>query len=135
MQPKFRAYDKLLEQMVYPEMSDNWPSTGLATNSPMTLFLTFDGSLYGYFDHRSVYMNSRFILMLSTGIKDINNREIYENDIVKILSRWNRNCISEVIWSKKRVGFVLNAFINIPMGSRKFEIIGNILENPELKEK
>lgn len=79
-------------------------------------------------------------LMQYTGLKDKNNKEIYEGDIIKLNEPFCNNLddireiIAEVIYSEssyflvsKRVGWVAS------VGSyHKKEIIGNIFENPEL---
>lgn len=65
-----------------------------------------------------------------TGLLDKNGKEIFEGDVVEI-DRWKTdaaklNPIREVVkyWS--------NAFLPVAHGDEKFEVIGNIYENPEL---
>lgn len=68
-------------------------------------------------------------LMQFTGIKDKNDKEIYEGDILSY-SRDNQKKIDYVKWYAPC--FILGEII---MGYCKdFEIIGNIYENPELFE-
>lgn len=86
------------------------------------------------------------ILMQSTGVKDKNDNEIYDSDIVKF--RWYSNQENKFIWLTGKVVWFnyswmincesnktipCNSFINISgFGSESLEKIGNIYENPEL---
>ncbi|PWX24643.1 YopX family protein [Clostridium perfringens] len=79
-------------------------------------------------------------LMQYTGLKDENEKEIYEGDIlsIKIYSRdkvivegktvveFKDGCFG-VIWGHDKAFLSLNSFFKA-----KFEVIGNIYENPEL---
>ena len=72
-------------------------------------------------------------LMQYTELKDKNNKEIYEGDIVKFL-----NGIFEVIWCNEKASFMLKnkeykEFLNfIYENHNVMEIVGNIYKNPEL---
>ena len=72
-------------------------------------------------------------IMQYTGLKDKNNKEIYEGDIVTL-----HNGKYKVIFNTKEARFVLrdDEFeMNIPFtnnNNKRMEIIGNIYENPEL---
>lgn len=74
-------------------------------------------------------------IMQYTGLKDKNNKEIYEGDIVTL-----HNSKYKVIFNSKEARFVLrdDEFeMNIPFtnnNNERMEIIGNIYENPELME-
>ncbi len=68
-----------------------------------------------------------------TGLKDENEKEIFEGDVVKgsFAPRQAINIVSEIIFYKG--SFVLKKFMDsIGVYSVDFEIIGNIYENPEL---
>lgn len=72
-------------------------------------------------------------LMEYTGLKDKNNKEIYEGDIVIHHSKMHK-----IIFNAEEARFVLrdDEFeMEIPFtnnNNRRMEIIGNIYENPEL---
>jgi uncharacterized phage protein (TIGR01671 family) len=80
---------------------------------------------YGYDDDS--------ILMQFTGLRDKNGKEIYEGDLVVILSYGTRSKAFSVEYgeqdhedSGKSIGFNLN-----PEFVDAYEVIGNIYENPE----
>ncbi|NGT51780.1 hypothetical protein G6Z12_07475 [Clostridium perfringens] len=79
-------------------------------------------------------------LMQYTGLKDKNRKEIYEGDILSIKIYSGDKVIVEgktvvefkdgcfgVIWGHDKAFLSLNSFFKA-----KFEVIGNIYENPEL---
>ncbi len=63
-----------------------------------------------------------------TGLKDKNDKEIYEGDICQYPGTIHRGEIVQVIWMENPASFS-------PMYSDGLTIIGNIYENPELLEK
>lgn len=65
-------------------------------------------------------------LMQYTGLKDKNGVEIFEGDIVKELGY-----VKEAEWSNEGYGWVFQKLYATEM-SEGLEIIGNIMENPEL---
>ena len=80
----------------------------------------------------------RFIKMQCTGLKDINDVEIYEGDIAKDIAGF----VYIVEWQNKKARFVYKCVKDgskIKMNQQKdiedgTEVIGNIYENPELVE-
>lgn len=122
-QLKFRAWDKLEKRFIYPDK--------------------------GYQGHFALDLNGRFynlqngsggddyIVQQSTGLKDKNEKEIYEGDIVQ------KMIIGPVEYflGEFSIGGVtpLKDFLIIPSDENQplnfnldLEIIGNIFENPEL---
>ena len=79
------------------------------------------------------------ILMQSTGLLDINDKEIFEGDIVRISMRIGKSTttsIGAVEFDKFEVCFrirnALGGHYVTMFHARYFEVIGNIYENPEL---
>lgn len=82
-----------------------------------------------------------YILLQYTGIKDINGKEIYEGDIVKIsISEGYREYYGQVEYTAKierRISEFSLPPLNISLSDEsiaEIEVIGNIYENPELLE-
>jgi len=114
---KFRAWDEALKKMDYSRLNA----------------ITFDGRIfYGNAD----FTDYKYIIMQYTGLKDRNDVEIFEGDIVKTAS----GDIQEVGYYHE--GFEGGSFIGFMCKSKKKldfmamsskdEVIGNIHENPEL---
>ena len=125
MKPKFRAWTEEGEVMyydVYPFKDD-------------TLLLSYDEIA---FDEVPA---SDFILMQSTGLKDKNDNEIFESDIVKYKSGCN-TYTEEVAYDKNFAGFgVRDANADIiftfwelaeDIDLISLEVVGNIWEDGEL---
>jgi uncharacterized phage protein (TIGR01671 family) len=114
---KLRIWDKEIHppQMIYVE--DNKPFK-----------ITLGGSVV----YNEIYVNS-CVLMLYTGLKDKNNREIYEGDIVenefgKKVIKWIEGTF---IADEERTLMKIPLFMS-PLDLDKCEVIGNIYENAEL---
>jgi len=78
--------------------------------------------------------DEKMIVMQCTGLKDKNNKWIYEGDIVKDINIPSYFCIVE--WIKG--GFYLKSTVSnsfLLFDTTQQEVIGNIYENPELLEK
>lgn len=113
---KFRAWDKLNKEMFNVE------------------FIDFQKKQV-YRDVISYRKFDDIELMQYTGLKDKNNKEIYEGDIIVL-----RGSKYKVIFKTEGARFVLRndefeleiTFIN--NNNERLEIIGNIYENPELME-
>lgn len=77
----------------------------------------------------------RFELMQYLGLKDRNNTEIYESDIVRAYKHNEHEFVREIIF--RHGSFIFGSwwwheFLNI---FRSLEVIGNIYQNPELIQK
>ena len=116
---KFRAWDKEEKYMI------DWDD----------LFETLNFWL-------GCYNDDYVILMQSTGLKDKNKKLIYEGDLLQ----WENDTgvYFEVFYDREQVGFKCcrthyqgnrcGGYIPSLEGDFRFEIIGNIYENPELLE-
>lgn len=96
-----------------------------------------------YFEYA---LDRGFYLMQYTGLKDKNGKEIYEGDIIRFFSpqfaRGQEWGIGRIYYSEKQAAFELDS---VELGNKcmdcaglkqdeivKFEVLGNIYENPEL---
>lgn len=81
-----------------------------------------------------LWHKDRFIYEQFTGLKDKNDKEIYEGDIVKCRQIWLISIHENPIWSNEVVRFFGGGFCltGIKTTFEDCEIIGNIHENPEL---
>lgn len=136
----FRAWDKKESEILdVMDIDFSGKKVGVC-NVPKRLFK--DGRLHTI--HSIERDWSEVELMQSTGLKDKNDTEIFEGDIV----RWTRLSMSfdletyetctddlEVVWCDYNAGFL--AQDGTPLyyeDSEQYEVIGNIYENPELLE-
>ena len=127
MNPKFRAWTeegKVMYYDVYPFKDD-------------TLLLSYDEIA---FDEVPA---SDFILMQSTGLKDMNGKEIFEGDVVKYEVGCN-TVTEEVAYDKNFAGFgvrdadtdIIFTFLQLAavVDLISLEVVGNIYNNPGLLE-
>lgn len=119
---KFRLWDKKNKEMIYSK-----------TNRSFDFFLALTGQVYFLIDGYVSDVSDRYDVMQYTGLKDKNEKEIYEGDIVKT---------NQQDWIAKVVFDVGMFYVTDNEGGfdtfcewDKFEIIGNIYENPELLNK
>ena len=140
MIPKFRAWDKENDRMIYPSNNDvyfNLTDDGISIED--LALEPYDG----------VFPLLDSVLMQSTGLNDKNGVEIFEGDVVKVNEDAGYSYITNVYWggSDNYPAFDLNVE-HIPTEwfyesnilsaiassgeSETIEIIGNIYENPEL---
>jgi uncharacterized phage protein (TIGR01671 family) len=130
---KFRVYNKCTKQYI-------------KTCYNHTFAITAEGKIIQYWDHfespRAQCADLPFLIIQQyTGLKDKNDKEIYEGDILEIYltgpAETSRPNYGEVVWSNDELRFVLKVIIPTGIVEWGFEytelkVIGNIYENPEL---
>lgn len=87
--------------------------------------------------------HEKIIINQFTGILDKNNKEIYEDDIFENPFGWGENLFVSFYQDGNQMKWTLSRNINNPMShqthnlwdGKKFNVIGNIHENPELINK
>ncbi len=132
---KFRAWDKTSNRMFYQE---DFERVELDTKNKLVSLVISEtiGSKY-VLDYED---GIEAEIMQYISLKDKNRKEIYEGDILSIKIYGGDKVIVEgktvvefkdgcfgVIWGHDKAFLSLNSFFKA-----KFEVIGNIYENPEL---
>lgn len=126
---KFRAWVSFdgMGQMYSHQMLDDSDKSGL-----IHLFDVINGVERGVF------------IMQYTGLKDKNRVEIYEGDVVRATAAKNHVMVGQVIYSPRGAEFTITgiyngqptlwsfSYLNSLHGQGRYEVIGNIYENPEL---
>jgi uncharacterized phage protein (TIGR01671 family) len=145
----FRAWDKVAGRFLHP-----WPD-GFAILGETTCFDLIGMQLKERSPEKSTLeMLNDVVIMQFTGILDKNGKEIYEGDVIRAVSPWNR--VQKVImvgqvsynfygfWELEKIkatvwkGFSegVRPHDSVPISSLSvsygLEVIGNIYENPEL---
>ncbi len=110
---KFRAWDKELSKMVYR-----------------------DGSLFDIPSRLPGNWRDFFIPLQYTGLKDKNDKEIYDGDILDVKAGESGVFRYQVVWNEKQCGWRNQYGQKLPQlfGKPNSEVIGNIYENSELFE-
>lgn len=130
MNIKFKAWDKLTYEM-YEVVSIDLYKT---RNSEVSI-ITKNGDIIQRFWHE-------VSILQSTGLFDVNGKEIFEGDIVKAVSfaRW----IGVVEYSNEKTAFILrdiekspyrDDYVYLSQFEDGFESLGNIFQNKNLIEK
>ena len=118
---KFRAYD----QKWHEWLTD--------------IYVSLDGKLY-HKNNDTAY-GDNVILMQSTGLFDVNDKEIFENDIVEWEHKDTGQLVRGIIKYDTEFGFwgmTDGRFNNLTaigyLANQKVTVLGNIYQNPELLE-
>ncbi|MFN6684593.1 YopX family protein [Enterococcus gallinarum] len=138
MVPKFRAWDKENDRMIYPS------TEGVCFELDDDGINILDVSGDYPEDHTFPAIDS--VLMQSTGLKDKNGVEIFEGDLVKVSVDNGFDYLFEELSivkpSKFHSGLVCSLksheaeyrIIHAEILGYEYEVVGNIYENPELLE-
>ena len=123
---KFRVWLKNKKEMIYPNGYEYELVYGTSYTNKFHLVKLSDYSAKEI---------ENIIIMQYTGLRDKNDKEIYEGDIV----RFENGKLGKIVWSKKDVGFAVKRkvkplFFNCDIDANNVEVVGNIFENPELLE-
>jgi uncharacterized phage protein (TIGR01671 family) len=116
-----------------------WNNTDKTFDSPANLeVFNYNGKLFHLYDEHGKYTT----IQQFTGVKDINDKEIYEGDIVSFKrcddhQRIQLTYYSEVEFQDGRFGFVMRGFNErfMDIGADFVEVVGNVFENPELLDR
>ena len=132
---KFRVWIKTEKRMVF---SDDILDIDYENKEIVTQQVYFENGLP---DDRDIYCYDfdEIVLMQSTGLKDKNDKEIFEGDILdykgrKALVRWHGSYASFIYRFVDELQKRNTEWKPLYLAYMKCEIIGNIYENPELLE-
>ena len=124
---KFRVWDKLAERMIYPH-NDNQQHFIIDLNGQFHNLQNGSGG-------------DDYVIQQYTGLTDINDKEIYEGDILKNHYDVGNNIIGQVLYESDHGGYIFQwkrkgrgqdyKNLNCDVAFESV-IVGNIFENPEL---
>ena len=138
---KFRAWDKKRNIMIGEDYPDNWGSEKQEYWADV-----FEISLTGITE---ITQNARFEIMQYTGLRDKNEKEIYEGDVVEIKGEeyysnesfctedgeWmfsGEIAMNSLMWMAINRDSTAIPLCDLLHGDMEIDIIGNVFENPEL---
>ena len=119
MTPKFRAYDGGSLSRMYQ------PDEVMAGNGD--IWIIDEDSVAGEW-----IVNNDIHLMQSTGLKDKNEVEIFEGDVVKCNGLLGTIESFKAMWICSFMKY--NNYQKVGFFAQEIEVVGNIYENPELLE-
>ncbi|MDN7039255.1 YopX family protein [Lactiplantibacillus plantarum] len=127
---KFRAWDKVQKVMMVPR--------DIQTDSDGNIFYVEAMGPDGEYDEGGLDV---FKLEQFTGLTDVNGKDIYEGDIVRILSinvisdiKYMRDGVTPEFEIDRKKVFDEDNVLGTATCESDVEIIGNVHENPELLE-
>lgn len=140
---KFRIFDKEQKKIVTTPRHFNF---GIVNGT--VVLLESCPTVAGFYNKRIAKEYDDVILMQCTGLKDKNNKLIYEGDIVSVKVEtqdffgedeyYSKNYKGEIIFEKGEIAIDVIDTTKHPISlyyhAKDCEIIGNIYENPELLE-
>jgi uncharacterized phage protein (TIGR01671 family) len=146
---KLRAWDKA-DKQIFEVTSLQWSASHPDKFSRMDL-LSMDGRYINRIISKPDIIEERIELVQFTGLLDHNGKEIFEGDIVQVLTVFDERQVAQVMWAKPKgserwtVGETwIVRFENGIQGTLwpycdehngyKVEIIGNVWEMPQLIE-
>lgn len=124
MTPKFRAWDRARNEMNYKIMVGNCDLSDRNWTCPIIWIEERKKWLHFDDDYECI--------MQSTGLKDKNDKEIFEGDIVKCSGLLGTIELFKAMWICSFVKY--NNYQKVGFFAQEIEVVGNIYENPELLE-
>ena len=127
---KFRAWDRTRNEMNYSVMVGNCDTDDENYTCP-TIWIEERKKWLHFDDYDSI--------MQSTGLKDKNVKEIFEKDILdyngrKVIVKWHGSYACFIYEFVDELKNRTTEWQPLYLSYYKFEIIGNVYENPELME-
>lgn len=128
--PKFRAWDKKCNEM--------FKDTFAITESGQVIIVEQES----VFDTPDYVFTDDLIIMQSTGLFDKNGKEVFENDVIRDSDGFEGIVQYDESYGVYGIAYLPTLSNGIDMTfeelkdnyRNKFEVIGNIYENPELVE-
>ena len=134
---KFRGYDTKLNQWIYGDLYKNHKYDAEYGEKTEYLIHRIIETEEGKTKYNSINFNiDEYSIGQSTGLFDVNKKEIFEGDIVKY-TLYNKSVLYEVKYNNSTLSWQLsnkleNENISFAFKSR-LEVIGNVYENPKIE--
>ena len=120
MTQKFRAWDSAKKEM----FKDTFAITEIGQVVVVEQKFVTSSPDYVFVDH--------LVIMQSTGLKDKNDKEIFEGDVVKCNGLLGTIESFKAMWICSFVKY--NNYQKVGFFAQEIDVVGNIYENPELLE-